>query len=484
MVKRFVFGAVFLAVFLCTLPAFAAGPAIEKIEVNGEPAAQVAVVTGNTVSIAVYAPEAESVRVGSQSAALAGGKWVVENYVLRSGKNSVSIVAKSGSGSTTQQIILTYLNQALPGANYYTPSILNVKSIDAFNKACLISFPQGDFLNDEGTAKPAGDQSITISVFAPGDKPDQYHTFVSQVYRVSVAESNYKLVWPGTVTIQYDSQVSIASGDYLTVWYSTDNAWSSSDMILGGFVDTGKRTITVPFAVRDGDEDGSYDQHGYYAVFIANRDFAEFDRNMVPDPNLEWSRPYVLPLWAKGVMERSTARGEDYFGLIKDGSLQEKEASRLEFTRMIVKGMGFPLVDVSGAYTPTFDDVTKAVYPDDFVYVETAARLGIINGFREGGEALFKPGDFLTREQAATVIARVANLAVNADQDKVSAELAKIFKLDYADISAWARPYVLAAYKGGYIKGYGDGSFGPLELFTRAQEAKLVYYLIKKAKKV
>ncbi|RJQ30960.1 MAG: S-layer homology domain-containing protein [Peptococcaceae bacterium] len=484
MVKRVVFGAVFLVMFICALPAFAAGPAVEKIEVNGEPAAQVAVVTGNTVNVAVYAPEAESVRVGSQSAALVGGKWVVENCVLRSGKNSVSIVAKSGGGSATERISLTYLNQALPGAFYYTPSILNVKSIDAFNKACLISFPQGDFLNDEDTAKPAGDQSIAISVFAPGDKPDQYHTFVSQVYGVSVAESNYKLAWPGTITIQYDSQVSAASGDYLSVWYSADNTWDDSDTVLGGFVETSKRTITVPFAIRDGDKDGSYDQHGYYAVFIANRDFAEFDRNMVPDPNLEWSRPYVLPLWVKGIMKRDTARGEDYFGLIKDSSLQEKEATRMEFAAMIVKGMGFPLVDVAGAYTPTFDDVTGAVYPDDFVYIETAARLGIINGFREGGKALFKPGDFLTREQAATIIARVANLALNADQDKVNAELAKIFKLDYTDISAWARPYVLAAYKGGYIKGYGDGSFGPQELFTRAQEAKLTYYLIKKAKKV
>jgi hypothetical protein len=118
-------------------------------------------------------------------------------------------------------------------------------------------------------------------------------------------------------------------------------------------------------------------------------------------------------------------------------------------------------------------------------YVETSARNGLVSGYPD---KTFMPVQSLTREEAAVIIGRAANLTVSDDMDKVKAELAKLFE-DSADISPWAAPMTLAAVKAGLIKGEPGSTsktkvLSPVDSLTRAQAATLTYNLLKKQKKI
>ncbi|MBC7105910.1 MAG: S-layer homology domain-containing protein [Firmicutes bacterium] len=124
------------------------------------------------------------------------------------------------------------------------------------------------------------------------------------------------------------------------------------------------------------------------------------------------------------------------------------------------------------------------------VWIETAARNGLVNGFPPDypdKRPEFRMTEGLPREQAAAILARAAGLAVSDDTGAVDDALAKAF-VDANDISPWARPYVLAAYRAKYIEGVpetgADGKttykFEPERELTRAEAAKLVYFVAKK----
>jgi hypothetical protein len=134
-------------------------------------------------------------------------------------------------------------------------------------------------------------------------------------------------------------------------------------------------------------------------------------------------------------------------------------------------------------------------------WIETAARNGLVNGFPPGGpdeRPKFRAKETLTREQAAAILARAAGLTLSDDPNAVDQALSRAFT-DAADIPPWARPYVLAAYRAKYIEGVPvttpegktvyrfypvDPEGNPIYNLTRAQAAKLVYFLAKKNKKL
>ena len=80
---------------------------------------------------------------------------------------------------------------------------------------------------------------------------------------------------------------------------------------------------------------------------------------------------------------------------------------------------------------------------------------GIISGY---GNGLFGPEDTLTRAQAVKIINRVFMYETPAE-------------IDFADVSAdaWYYNDVAIAVNAGYIKGYGNGLFGPDDCLTREQ---------------
>ncbi|MGQ9512510.1 S-layer homology domain-containing protein, partial [Thermodesulfitimonas sp.] len=120
-------------------------------------------------------------------------------------------------------------------------------------------------------------------------------------------------------------------------------------------------------------------------------------------------------------------------------------------------------------------------------YVETAARNGIITGY---SDKTFRPQNKLTRQEAAVILARVANLRLMDDGEKVRAELSRIFE-DADQIAPWAAASVLAAHRAKLIVGKPSANpkskklvFDPNGNLTRAEAITLTYRIMKKLKKI
>jgi len=485
-------------VFLLALafPALAANTSLPWLYINDVQNPGPSIVTReNTVSIQVYDPGVQHVlKVGGKEAKeCATGDYRLENYLLKSGLNSIT-VSDTVSGKTYKNTYsITYIDEALPGASYYAEKIPANGAISAINKTLSLKFPQNNYIisiEDVGDIQLVSDQGIKIKVLEI-DSNTSYHQPVSLAYRITPSDtsydrSNYAVLYSGELTLKYDANVSNAAADTLTVlyipygidyYYSYDDnfkdTWDDdlSDrdcIVLGGRVDTSAKTITVPF---------SKTGFGTYAVFNVSREFTD----LVNGNDFLWARNYVLPLWAKGIMEKM---GEDEDFGVSDSITRE------EFTAALINGMGIPLVTgLNSPFTDVPDDLElwDEAYED---HILTAARNGIIQGFPgDDGDYEFRPRDNLTREQAATIIARAANLKISDDEDSVKAAIEKAFSDSYDDFGPWAAPYVYAAYKAGFIQGVpnDDGktfSFNPKDPLSRSEAAKLIYNLMKKQKKL
>lgn len=98
--------------------------------------------------------------------------------------------------------------------------------------------------------------------------------------------------------------------------------------------------------------------------------------------------------------------------------------------------------------------------------VEYMSENGIIKGLDDGA---FHPGDALTREQAAKIVAYL--MLGSDDASKLKADVAP-----FADVAAdrWSAGSVGYCVDNGVISGYGDGSFGPEDYVTGYQFAKML----------
>ena len=101
----------------------------------------------------------------------------------------------------------------------------------------------------------------------------------------------------------------------------------------------------------------------------------------------------------------------------------------------------------------TFDDTKD-------VNVEKMAAIGVVSGV---GDNKFAPDDKLTREQAAVMLARLAD-AIGKPLAKKAATFA-----DNASISSWAIEQVGQIQAAGIMGGVGNNTFAPKDPYTREQ---------------
>lgn len=109
----------------------------------------------------------------------------------------------------------------------------------------------------------------------------------------------------------------------------------------------------------------------------------------------------------------------------------------------------------------SFTDVSEG---DDFYEnIESLYEQGIIGGFADG---TFRPGDYLTRQQAAKMIALGANYG---DHDGTGSKL-----VDVADLT-WGQENIWALEAAGVVKGFGTSKeFRPRLNITRGHVAKMI----------
>lgn len=180
-----------------------------------------------------------------------------------------------------------------------------------------------------------------------------------------------------------------------------------------------------------------------------------------------------LPQIADGVASYSDVSSADWYyapvsalgasGIISgdpSGSFRPSDSiTRAEFAKLIVSAFS-----VKGA-KKSFVDVSADSWYEP--YVSVAAGVGILQGY----DGMFSPDSRITRQDAAVIIYRTANLLGIA-----YGGFAQPTDINDASVYAWTA--IGSLYSSGIISGMGDGSFAPLADITRAQAAQLIYSVI------
>lgn len=169
--------------------------------------------------------------------------------------------------------------------------------------------------------------------------------------------------------------------------------------------------------------------------------------------------------WAESTIQKWMDAGK--ISGYSDGSYKpDNNITRAEFVKL-VNGT----IDFNKKATVLYKDVTTADWFYD--YVGIAQEIGYISGYSKDS---FGPNDYMTREQAASILARIQYLNGNlAAADKFS---------DKSKVSSWAAESVGAAFDAGFITGYNDGTFRPSNKLTRAEALTMLDNVLVNAKNV
>lgn len=442
---------------------------------------------------------------------------------LDAGVNEIEFTILTGQEPIEGTLVLINMNQPTVGAQY--KSKLSGRSIEAFDDQIELAFPRGTSLmrkggdgfpntymtNDRqillgianelnGEVDPIRDSAMAsvLPVFSNRDARFQtaselywidagiirWNADLNEAYTGSgqlpqtglyyMIRQQADLVVPtqrGELTIQYDEHIVDDAWRYLTVYQynilEDKNGVPAGRWVnLGGVVDPKKKTITVPI-----------DSFGYFQVMYMDQ---SFDDVIVHN----WAKNELDTMFAKGYMEPKSP---------PSNFVPNDPITRGEFITLLVK-LYADVYPLNYKGDPTFSDVfwnnsasTAGMY--DYRYIETAARAGIVRGT---GGGRFNPGQTITREDAAAMIARTANLKLDTNETKVLNNLQKSFT-DGAAVKYYQRSSVEAVTRAGLITGKPHSVVGnekqtyyfdPLAPLTRADAAAIAIRILKNEKKI
>ncbi len=211
----------------------------------------------------------------------------------------------------------------------------------------------------------------------------------------------------------------------------------------------------VPHGNVEGNYSALSSMEGVSTVVKAENDSIPTPVDVTPvtfsDMENHWAKDTVNTLATYGYIE----------GMGANTYSPNTDVTRAQFVKMVTDTFKVTLPKYDGKYSDIRGDEWYAGY------VTLADKLGLIDtALTIGGT--FKPDQAITREEAASIAAKVA-AAKNAEmKDK-----APSFK-DEASISTWAKAGVKEASAYGLIKGYEDGTYQPSAHITRAEAAQIL----------
>ncbi|MEE0734423.1 pectinesterase family protein [Monoglobus pectinilyticus] len=118
--------------------------------------------------------------------------------------------------------------------------------------------------------------------------------------------------------------------------------------------------------------------------------------------------------------------------------------------------------------TNTFTDVAASDWYSDAILRLVEA--GVLTG---NGDGTMSPNNYMTREEAMTMLARGFGLQVQNSNAGITQYA------DYQNISDFATGYVGVMTSSGYIGGYEDGTIRPKDYISRAEFVKIIDNMIK-----
>ena len=204
-----------------------------------------------------------------------------------------------------------------------------------------------------------------------------------------------------------------------------------------------KYNLNKPF---DGEADANYS----YVIPTTTVD----DVDAEPIDEVDWTEATTVPApseWAAKDIDYALAVGITDYG--KD-YLYKENITREEFCELIYNLIVLTSDEITAPITDSFTD-TK----NDKILMLNG--LGIING-KSATE--FAPNDYLTREEAATIIVRMVN--------KVFPMAATEMWFEYDDInevSEWASDSIQTISNLGFMNGVGNNRFAPKDTYTTEQ---------------
>ncbi|MCF8011497.1 MAG: S-layer homology domain-containing protein [Clostridiales bacterium] len=412
------------------------------------------------------------------------GYWDDGEYAadvpLDPGENEIKIEAVdelSTGDNDTKSILINYLQDNIAGSRYIIKDLSKAAvQQEIFGGGLKLELPEQHAVMSGETL--ARNQKVEFKVNRPNVQPLPGEVFVSNIFTFQCASSNYNISPETKITLKYNSQISDTEHGRLTIMralpvLTPQLGFVSGAENLGGAVNTVNNTIT---AVLTGNP------FGHYVVVKKNGDFKDFYKQGYVHSPVAWSRPCVLTLWAKGVMspiEHYTGGAdvpENYFGLVKPGTNKEVPVTRKELACMLVKGLHIKK-DVQAVLHLTYTDINGLSMMEK-INIETASRSGFFSG-QPGEKGMeFNPAAKVTREQAAVIFVRAANLPL-PDSRQAEKALQQHFKEDFNEIERWKCPYIMSALQHGLIDVENSGEFCPGAPLTRAKAAETVYQLVK-----
>lgn len=320
-----------------------------------------------------------------------------------------------------------------PAGTLVTPTGTNVS-----DAGVSLSFPSGAVESD--IRVQVREASLTSGMDLPADSQ-----LISKVVDI-VKNKSGDFSEPVTITMSFNkSQIDPDKYDIKICYFDEESReWVELDNIE---VDLTKGTVS-----------GEVTHFTKFAVIATLKVSEKEEPPQVPAPQPKPELPSDLAgHWAKnsvaGLMNAGVISG------YPDGSFQpDKTVTRAEFTVMLVKAL--KLEPKTGS---TFKDTTAHWARES---ISTAAVNGLISGYDQN---TFGPDNLITREQAAVIIARAAQLETG--------DLTLNFT-DTQQIASWALPGVTAAVSKSYLSGYPDNSFRPQGNTTRAEAAAIISKLL------
>lgn len=170
----------------------------------------------------------------------------------------------------------------------------------------------------------------------------------------------------------------------------------------------------------------------------------------VIDINGHWAEVQIKDFISKGYVNGY----EDYT------FRPQNSITRAEFVKILNKVFG--LTKQSGI---TFNDSKNHWAKNE---IDIAVTNGIANGI---SSIEFKPNDFITREQAATMVSNYMKL-YDSNHDKINQYI------DSSAISNWAKDSVEGVIEKGYMNGYKDNTFRAKYNMTRAEAISVLSRVI------
>ena len=145
--------------------------------------------------------------------------------------------------------------------------------------------------------------------------------------------------------------------------------------------------------------------------------------------------------------------------------------TRAQFASIVVRALGLPQKD-----TVSFADVRKGDWYRSAV--AAAHSYGLVSGRTE---TTFDPNGTITRQEAASMVARAAKycgMDTSMEQGAIMNQLT-LFG-DYPSVSNWARESVAFCYKEGILN-QDDWNIEPARNITRSEVAEMLYHLLEQS---